>query len=100
MTMSVQKDVKLISVPRRKQSESSADIVVKPSPEHIPDEYEHNDNRKAKVYIFYEGYDLDVDTLNNYLVPTLTEIEYEVTQDSIQLFKTKGDIDNKLDESK
>lgn len=75
------------------------DIVLKPSVELIPDEYEHVDNTAALVHIFRGEYKHDAFNTER-LLYSLRKIGYEVSHDNIHYIRKREQVQKDLHESK
>lgn len=64
------------------------DIVLKPSTELIPDEYEHVDNTKALVHIFRGEYKYDAKNTEHFY-KCLAEMGYNISDDYIHYIRNK-----------
>lgn len=74
------------------------DIVLKPSTELIPDEYEHVDNTKALVHIFCGEHKYDfINTQNFY--KCLSEMGYKIPDEHVHFIRTKEYLLKRLKDS-
>lgn len=74
-------------------------IVLKPSVELIPDEYEHTDNEVALVHIFRGEYKHDAFNTERFLF-SMKKLEYNVPNENVHFIRTKEAVIKDLDNSK
>lgn len=99
-TFMEQKDASLINKLAYRENESDMEhIVLKPSAELIPDEYQHTDNKAALVHIFRGEYKHDA--LNTKaLIVSLNQLGYEVPYKNVHFIRRKEQVQKDLDNSK
>lgn len=76
----------------------SENIVLKPSVELIPDEYEHVDNKAALVHIFRGEYKHDLINCERFR-GSLVKIGYEVPDENVHFIRTKEQVQRDLEKS-
>lgn len=75
------------------------DIILKPSTELIPDEYEHTSNADALVHVFRGEFEHDADNTTEFL-DSLEKIGYKVSIEVVHHIKKKAEVLKQLEESK
>lgn len=94
----IEGDIILVEAPRF-SSIAKLEIKVEPSPEHIPDEYEHINNTNGKIYIFYDGNPNDFENIKQ-LAETLKLLNYSIPDEQSFNYSKKEDVEEKLKKSK
>lgn len=74
------------------------DIVLKPSVELIPDEYEHTDNKAALVHIFRGEYKHDVINTERVRL-SLQKLGYDIPFENVHFIRKRKQVQEDLDES-
>lgn len=74
-------------------------IILKPSVELIPDEYEHSDNKAALVHVFRGEYKHDAFNTERFLF-TLRDLGYEVPLENVHFIRKKQEVLKDLEDSK
>lgn len=73
-------------------------IILKPSVELIPDEYEHVDNKAALVHVFRGEYKHDAINTERFL-RSMNNIGYEVPFENVHFIRKRDQVLKDLDES-